>query len=80
MGSRLSAISLGQGQGGKAAALIEECARNGGWVLLQNCHLAPSWMPSLDKICEELTVDSVSADFRSAPFPVHAPTVCLLHM
>lgn len=32
---RLSSISLGQGQGPKAAAMIEEGASKGNWVLLQ---------------------------------------------
>jgi dynein heavy chain len=35
MASRLSAISLGQGQGAKAAALIAEAAAAGSWVVLQ---------------------------------------------
>lgn len=34
------------------------------WVLLQNCHLSPSWMPSLDKIIEAITPDRVHRDFR----------------
>jgi dynein heavy chain len=32
-------MSLGQGQGDNAAALIEAATRSGDWVLLQNCHL-----------------------------------------
>jgi dynein heavy chain len=47
---RLQVISLGQGQGPKAEKLIQASKKNGDWVLLQNCHLARSWMTSLETI------------------------------
>lgn len=48
-------VSLGKGQGEKAAKIITDAAQLGGWVLLQNCHLAISWLPTLESIIENLS-------------------------
>ncbi|KAL7670049.1 hypothetical protein ACOME3_004989 [Neoechinorhynchus agilis] len=48
-------VSLGQGQGPKAEKLISNATRSGHWVFLQNCHLAPSWMDSLEIIFNDIS-------------------------
>jgi len=59
---RISLISLGQGQGPRAEALINAATKTGDWVLLQNCHLAKSWMDSLENICFELSEMATDAE------------------
>jgi dynein heavy chain, axonemal len=63
-GNRFNAISLGQGQGEIAARYIADAQVNGSWVCLQNCHLAVSWMTSMEKICEELRPENTNPEFR----------------
>jgi dynein heavy chain len=60
------AISLGQGQGPRATALIENGKRSGKWVLLQNVHLAKSWMGELERIVLGLAehADEINPKFR----------------
>jgi dynein heavy chain, axonemal len=50
----LTSTSLGQGQNKLATKLIIEGQKEGNWVLLQNCHLYKSWMPSLEGICGQM--------------------------
>jgi dynein heavy chain len=54
-------------RGDKARKMIEEYMKPtgvGGWVLLQNCHLAASWMPKLEAICETFSEHTCHTDFR----------------
>uniref|UniRef100_A0A8B9ENZ5 Dynein axonemal heavy chain 1 n=1 Tax=Anser cygnoides TaxID=8845 RepID=A0A8B9ENZ5_ANSCY len=57
---KLSAISLGQGQGPRAEAMMHSAMEQGNWVFFQNCHLAPSWMPSLERLIEGINPNKVT--------------------
>lgn len=63
-GSRKLMLSLGQDQGKKAEEMIRTAVRDGMWVYLQNCHVYTSWMPSLERILEELQLSDLHRDFR----------------
>jgi len=72
---KLYSVSLGPQQEKKAERYINLALKNGGWVLLQNCHLALSWLPTVEVILSRAT--DVHEDFRlwltsmpSPQFPV----------
>lgn len=66
-------MSLGQGQGPVASALIDNGLKTGDWVVLQNCMLAKSWMPELDRIIFELQerVNQENNGNVTSAVPVH---------
>ncbi|CCW67051.1 unnamed protein product [Phytomonas sp. Hart1] len=64
MGKKLYDISLGQGQGPRAERMLREAMESGAWVLLQNCHLATSWMPTLESIVESMPMSVIHPNFR----------------
>ena len=58
--------------------MIDKALNTGQWVVLQNCHLAESWMRELDRICDEVIVAEVTnpqfrlwlTSYPSTAFPV----------
>lgn len=60
-GEKFYSISLGQGQGPAAETLIKKGRTLGHWVFLQNCHLATSWMPSMELIVRNMALGNVKA-------------------
>lgn len=34
--------------------MMHKAMDQGHWVFFQNCHLAPSWMPSLERLIENI--------------------------
>lgn len=63
---KLLPISLGQGQGKRASALITKGVEEGLWILLENCHLAKTWMPDLEQIIQDIQSQKmeVNPNFR----------------
>jgi len=78
---RFKQLSLGQGQGPIAEEMMSSGRRDGDWILLQNCHLAASFLPTLDRILEQASSEEVHDDFRLilTSMPTDAFPVPILH-
>jgi len=67
-------ISMGQGQEQTAEQSLDNFAKSGGWVFLQNVHLMASWLSALERkleICAETGHDDFRC-FISAEAPMFA--------
>ena len=52
-------LALLSPQGPRAEAMMRSSIERGKWVFFQNCHLAPSWMPVLERLIEHINPDKV---------------------
>ena len=57
-------VSLGQGQDVIALEKLEQGSIQGHWVLLNNVHLMPRWLPVLEKKLDEYAVAGTHDNFR----------------
>lgn len=80
----LKIYSMGQHRGSVELNAIDEAIKCGHWVILQNCHLAGEWMHRLERVCENLTIDTTHTDFRlwitsnsTATFPLSILHRCI---
>ena len=64
-------ISMGQGQEGPAEATLIAFASAGSWLVLQNIHLMPRWLPVLTRLLDQCakTADPNFRVFLSAEAP-----------
>merc|ERR1740117_656216 len=60
-------VSMGQGQHPVARSLISACVSEGGWVLLQNCHLGIDFMQELLPLIQNDAHDEFRLWLTTAP-------------
>jgi len=62
VGNKFKFLALGQGMAGQAEDYLRTGSQRGHWVMLQNCHLLPRWLKTLEKELEQMT--KPHQDFR----------------
>jgi len=73
---RMTSLSLGQGQEKIAIQSFNDAKERGEWVVMQNCHLSPSFMPILERLVNEIAKDPLNefriwlTSMQSSLFPV----------
>eukprot|EP00388_Colpodella_angusta_P014362 GDKJ01035914.1.p1 GENE.GDKJ01035914.1~~GDKJ01035914.1.p1 ORF type:complete len:952 (-),score=254.28 GDKJ01035914.1:54-2810(-) len=72
-GNNLHPVSMGQGQDVVALAKLQLAHKDGHWVLLENIHLMPKFLPELEKKLDQFAAEGSHANFRcflsSDPIP-----------
>ena len=51
---KLKILSLGQGRGPTASQYVKKAKKDGHWVFLQNCHLCPTFLPTLEIMTQKM--------------------------
>src|SRR3990167_7515819 len=73
IGAIVQSLSLGQGMDAAAEHCIKEAKKNGEWVVLQNCHLAPGFLSYIERNMDVAENDRFRCWLTSMPtnkFPV----------
>lgn len=60
--SQLNLLSLGQGRETAAMKHLKTASTQAVWLVLQNCHLQMSWLPTLERVFEQ--IEKFHPDFR----------------
>ena len=79
---RLQRISLGSGDNAQAVQLIERGQDEGLWVLVENLHLAPAFLPQLERLCDrqqELATLNPAYRLFLTSYPTPSFPLALLH-
>jgi dynein heavy chain len=63
-GISLHFVSMGQGQDVVAMSRLDTAQHEGHWVVLDNIHLMPNWLPSLEKKLDKINEEGSHDKFR----------------
>uniref|UniRef100_M4A6Z4 Uncharacterized protein n=1 Tax=Xiphophorus maculatus TaxID=8083 RepID=M4A6Z4_XIPMA len=61
---KVSGICLTQRQGSTPESMMRTAMKNGHWIIFQNCHLVPDWLPTLERLIACISPKKVHKDFR----------------
>lgn len=67
-------------QGPCAEKMMHAAMERGQWVFFQNCHLAPSWMPALERLIENIDPEKVSTFKHMYCTPEHHSAIEAFHI
>lgn len=67
-------------QGPCAERMMLAAMERGHWVFFQNCHLAPSWMPALERLIQNIDPVKVSTYKHTYCTPEHHSVIEAFHI